>query len=210
VEVVRRHEIAVHKFLARRAGRDAADDLLGEVWVRAFGTRHRFRREYDDALPWLYGIARNVLRGHWRSVANDGASHTAGQTEEMVDPWDEVIERLDSAAWARELTAAVRELPPACREVLLLVAWEELTPAEAADVLGIPQGTARSRLHRARSALRLALARGVRAADTDTRRAGTGGAGANGRGTRRGTRRDGKEDACPSSNQNRTKHAKTR
>jgi RNA polymerase sigma-70 factor (ECF subfamily) len=185
VEVVRRHEIAVHKFLARRAGRDAADDLLGEVWERAFGTRHRFRPEYDDALPWLYGIARNVLRGHWRSVANDGTSYAAGPTEETVDPWDEVIERLDSAAWARELTAAVRELRQVDREVLLLVVWEELTPTEAAAVLGIPQGTARSRLHRARSALRLALAR-------------------------RGTRRDGEEDTCPSSNQNRTRHAKTR
>lgn len=47
---------------------------------------------------------------------------------------------------------------PRRRDVLLLVAWEQLTPAEAAVVLGVPQGTARSRLHRARAALRLALA----------------------------------------------------
>lgn len=192
VEVVRRHEVAVHKFLARRAGRDAADDLLGEVWVRAFGGRHTFRPEHADALPWLYGIARNVLRAHWRTArasrttTGDGAE----DVEEPVDPWDEVVERLDSAAWARELAAAVRELPSACREVLLLVAWEELTPGEAAEVLGIPQGTARSRLHRARTALRLALAR---------------------RGSRgSGTQGNGEEDPCLSSGQDKTTHAKTR
>jgi RNA polymerase sigma-70 factor, ECF subfamily len=193
VEVVRRHEVAVHKFLARRAGRDAADDLLSEVWVRAFGGRHTFRPEQTDALPWLYGIARNVLRAHWRTAGasrttlGDGAAAGAGaeEVDEPVDPWDEVVERLDSAAWARQLAAAVRELPSACREVLLLVAWEELTPAEAAEVLGIPQGTARSRLHRARAALRLALAR-------------------------RGTRGDGEEDTCLSSGQDNATHAKTR
>jgi RNA polymerase sigma-70 factor (ECF subfamily) len=156
VEVVRRHETAVHKFLARRAGHDAAGDLLGEVWVRAFGARHTFRTEYGNCLPWLYGIARNVLRAHWRTEGNGSENEPR---EETVDPWDEVVERLDSAAWARQLTAALRELAPACREVLLLVAWEDLSPAEAADVLGIPQGTARSRLHRARSELRIALAR---------------------------------------------------
>jgi RNA polymerase sigma-70 factor, ECF subfamily len=191
VEVVRRHEVAVYKFLARRAGRDAADDLLGEVWVRAFGGRHTFRPEHADALPWLYGIARNVLRAHWRTTQTgltapgNGTAAGAEDVDEPVDPWDEVVERLDSAAWARELAAAVRELPSACREVLLLVVWEELTPAEAAEVLGIPQGTARSRLHRARTALRLALAR-------------------------RGARGDGEEDTCQSSGQDKTTHAKTR
>jgi RNA polymerase sigma factor (sigma-70 family) len=193
VEVVRRHEVAVHKFLARRAGRDAADDLLGEVWVRAFGGRHTFRPEHADALPWLYGIARNVLRAHWRTVragpiaagGRAAAGNGAEEVDEPVDPWDEVVERLDSAAWARELAAAMRELPSACREVLLLVAWEELTPAEAAEVLGIPQGTARSRLHRARTALQLALARG-------------------------GIRGDGEEDTCLSNGQDKTTPAKTR
>jgi RNA polymerase sigma factor (sigma-70 family) len=199
VEVVRRHEVAVYKFIARRAGPEAADDLLGEVWERAFGARGRFWPEQADALPWLYGIARNVLRAHWRSerIAADGDA--AAGPGEAVDPWDEVIERLDSAAWSRELATAVRELPAACREVLLLVAWEELTPAEAADVLGIPQGTARSRLHRARSELRLVLARHLHADG-----AGAGGAVA---GIRNGTRGEGEEDTCQ---QNRTTPAKTR
>ena len=69
------------------------------------------------------------------------------------------MDRLDSAARAPGAGAALRALPAAEREVLLLVAWEQLTPAEAAVVLGVPQGTARSRLHRARAALRPVLAR---------------------------------------------------
>jgi RNA polymerase sigma factor (sigma-70 family) len=78
--------------------------------------------------------------------------------EVATDPWEDVVDRLDSAARMRALISAIRVLPPAEREVLLLVAWEQLTPAQAATVLGVPQGTARSRLHRARAALRLVLA----------------------------------------------------
>jgi RNA polymerase sigma factor (sigma-70 family) len=153
VEVVQRHEVAVHGFLARRAGHQVADDLLGEVWVRAFAARGGYDPGYDDALPWLYGIARNVLRAHWRTRRD--TDHPAAET--AVDPWDDVVDRLDSAARAQVLVPALRALPAAERDVLLLVAWEQLTPAEAASVLGVPPGTARSRLHRARAALRAAL-----------------------------------------------------
>lgn len=153
VEVVSRHEVAVHGYLARRAGREAADDLLAEVWVRAFGARGGYDPGFADALPWLYGIARNVLREHWRAAARAG--HLPAET--AADPWDEVVARLDSAAQAQKLASALRTLPPNDRDVLLLVAWEQLTPAEAALALGIPPGTARSRLHRARTALRLLL-----------------------------------------------------
>jgi RNA polymerase sigma-70 factor (ECF subfamily) len=162
VEVVRRHEVAVHGFLARRAGRQVADDLLGEIWTRAFAGRDGFDPgRHQDARPWLYGIARNVLRAYWRG-GRPADQPTArqighvGRAELATDPWDDVIDRLDSAAQARTLTGA---LPPAELEVLLLVAWEQLTPAQAAAVLGIPPGTARSRLHRARAALRPVLTR---------------------------------------------------
>jgi len=150
VEVAQRHEAAVHAFLARRAGRQAADDLLGEVWVRAFAARGGYDPARTDARPWLYGIARNVLRAHWSArLAPAGAA-----ADVPADPWDDVVERLDSAAAVQGLVSALRALPGPERDVLLLVAWEQLTPAEAAAVLGVPQGTARSRLHRARAALR--------------------------------------------------------
>ncbi len=153
VEVVSRHELAVHAFLARRAGPQVAADLLGEVWVRAFAGRAGYDPAYSDARPWLFGIARNVLRAHWRSHPADPAP----PADPAEDPWDEVIDRLDSAGQAQALATAIRALPPAERDVLLLVAWEQLTPAQAARTLGVPPGTARSRLHRARAALRLVL-----------------------------------------------------
>ena len=94
-------------------------------------------------------VARNVLREHWRS--HNGGDELAGVSETMVDPWDGIDDRLDSAGRIKTVISAVRLLPAAEREVLLLVAWEQLTPAEAAQVLGVPPGTARSRLHRARA-----------------------------------------------------------
>jgi RNA polymerase sigma factor (sigma-70 family) len=159
VEVVSRHEVAVHAFLARRAGHQVAADLLGEVWLRAFAGRGGYDPAYPDARPWLFGIARNVLRAHWR--ASHGENHAAEESalaQAQTDPWDDVVDRLDSATRVRALASAVRALPAEERDVLLLVAWEQLTPAQAATVLGVPQGTARSRLHRARAALRPVLA----------------------------------------------------
>jgi len=151
VEVARRHEVAMHGYLARRAGRQAADDLLAEVWLRAFAARGGYDTRYADARPWLYGIARNVLREHWRTTS--AGDEPTALDETRVDPWAGIDDRLDSAERAKAVVSAVRALPTAEREVLLLVAWEQLTPAEAAKVLGVPPGTARSRLHRARATL---------------------------------------------------------
>jgi RNA polymerase sigma-70 factor (ECF subfamily) len=154
VEVARRHEVAIHAYLARRAGRQAADDLLAEVWLRAFAAREGYDTRRADARPWLYGIARNVLREHWRARSTD---EPAALDDLRDDPWDGINDRLDSAGKAKAIASALRALPAAEREVLLLVAWEHLTPAEAAQALGVPQGTARSRLHRARATLRQML-----------------------------------------------------
>ena len=156
VSVVRRHEAAIHGYLTRRAGRQAADDLLADVWLRAFAARGGYDTGYADARPWLYGIARNVLREHWRASRHTGP---AAIDETTVDPWDGIDGLLDAASRAEAVMSAVRALPAVEREVLLLVAWERLAPADAAKVLGIPPGTARSRLHRARATLRQMLQR---------------------------------------------------
>jgi RNA polymerase sigma-70 factor (ECF subfamily) len=147
-----RHAPAVYRFLARRTGRDAAEDLLGEVFVAAVAARVRVQPHASgSALPWLYGIATNVVRQHLRRSAPHAlADHDA------VD-WDAVDDRLDAAARRQELRAALRALSPGERELLLLVAWEGLTPTEAAQVLGLTPVAARSRLHRARSRAQAAL-----------------------------------------------------
>jgi RNA polymerase sigma factor (sigma-70 family) len=158
-DLMRRHGQAIHAYLTRRSGRDAADDLLSEVVLRAYAARHRYDERWQDARPWLYSIARNVLREHWRRIGAAAAPDADPLAHLAVseDPWPDVDARLDAAAQVSDLRRALTSLAPGDREVLLLVTWEGLTPAEAAVALGIPPGTARSRLHRARSLMRQLL-----------------------------------------------------
>lgn len=154
-ELLRRHGPAIHAYLQRRSSRDSADDLLSEVFLRAYAAVRHYDERWQDARPWLYGIARNVLREHHRqghAPLADWARFTHAVS--VDDPWPDVDSRLDATARNSSLRRALASLAPADREVLLLVTWEGLTPAQAAVSLGIPQGTARSRLFRARAAMR--------------------------------------------------------
>lgn len=145
--LVRRHSQAVHGYLFRRSDHQTADDLLGDVWLRAFRSRHGYDQGWSTARPWLYGIAANALRTHWRQHLPGADS----PIEPGPDPWSDADARLDAARRWPALRGAIGELCPEDRDVLLLFAWEHLKPAEIAECLGIPQGTARWRLHRART-----------------------------------------------------------
>lgn len=149
-----RHSAALHDYLARRAP-TTADDLLAQVWLQAFTSRATYDPARGTPRTWLFGVARNVLAAHWRQ---DGRARTPLPRDEPVDdPWQAVDQRLDAAAVAPLIRDTLAQLPHVERELLLLVAWEQLTPTEAAAVVGVPAGTARSRLHRARTRLRAAL-----------------------------------------------------
>lgn len=149
--VVRALSPPLHAYLARRAGADA-DDLLAEVWLRAYAARGTFDPARGTVRVWSFGVARHVLLAHWRRVVD--VPHDTGAHEETSDPWPEVDDRLAAAAVAHALRAALAELPAVERELLLLVAWEGLTPTEAAAVVGVPAPTARTRLFRARQRIR--------------------------------------------------------
>lgn len=148
-----RHSGAVFRFLSRRCGPGAAEDLVGDVFVAALEARVRYRPHASgSALPWLYGIAGNVVRAHLRRQ----------RPSAMVDPdvgvdWDAVDERVDARAARRELRTALASLTPSEHEAFLLVAWEGLSPAEAAEVLGVTSTVIRTRVSRARSRARTAL-----------------------------------------------------
>ncbi|KAA1380076.1 RNA polymerase sigma factor [Aeromicrobium fastidiosum] len=149
-----RHAAAVHSYLARRAGRSVADDLLSEVFVAAVRARRRVRPHASgSALPWLYGIARNVVGSHFRSVKPSPSVHADAEVD-----WAAVDARIDASAAAADLRRALDGLSDVECEVLLLVAWEQLTITEAAAVLDITPTAARSRLHRARTRAAAALA----------------------------------------------------
>ncbi|MFD5828350.1 RNA polymerase sigma factor [Lentzea sp. NPDC060358] len=152
VEVISRHENAIGNYLARRVGRQAAEDVLSEVWVAAYESRANYDRSYPVARPWLFGVALNKVRRYWTSEPVAEAVPDFTDAKEW-DPWSEVDVRVDAQALLRR---ALARLKPEEREVLGLVAWEDLTVAEAGRVLDIPAGTARRLLHQARKALRAA------------------------------------------------------
>lgn len=151
--VYERHAGAVFRFLSRRVGAASAEDLLAEVFTTAFAARARFLpHESGSALPWLYGIAMNLVRGHLRR-----RQPSLSPVEVDVVDWSAVDDRLDAAARRAELRVALAALSPVERELLLLVAWEGLAPSEAGAALGLTPTAARSRLHRARSRAQMAL-----------------------------------------------------
>lgn len=147
-----RHYDAVFRYLARRIGRDDAEDLAAETFERAFDARGRYRPETATALPWLLGIAIRLLwhrrrdeDRRWRAYADVGR---VGRGEDVDLP------DADGRDVDRRLAAAVAALAQGDRDALLLYAWGGLSYEEIAAALGIPTGTVRSRLHRARRAVR--------------------------------------------------------
>lgn len=148
-----RHFDAVHRYLARRAGRQRADDLASQTFVVAFERRARFRVDASDARPWLLGIATNLLANDRRAERRllETFARVSGNAREAAVPVGSVGEA------DRDLAAALAKLDPAQRDVLLLHAWGDLSYEEISDALGIPLGTVRSRLSRARASLRAEL-----------------------------------------------------
>jgi RNA polymerase sigma-70 factor, ECF subfamily len=106
----------------------------------------------DDARPWLFATARNLLLAEWRKTSATGSRDQFPVTTLEAEP---EVQILDS-----ELDRCLRALPERDREALLLVAWEDLTPALAARSLGISQAAFRVRLHRSRMRLRRLLEAG--------------------------------------------------
>ena len=153
-----RHADGVHGYLAWRLGREAADDLLAETFALAFQHRRRYDVARADARPWLFGIATNLVGRHRRQEARRlRALARCEPPRGEEDAAERVIARLSADAVRPQLAAAIARLPVRYRDVLLLHAWAELNHQEIATALGVPAGTVRSRLSRARARLRAVL-----------------------------------------------------
>jgi RNA polymerase sigma factor (sigma-70 family) len=153
-----RHASHIHRYVTRRLGDAIADDVVGDTFLAAFQGRRRYDLGRPDARPWLYGIAANVMGKHRRAevrmlqaFARTGADPVAESYADRAD------ERVAAASVHRQLAAALADLAARDRDVLLLIAWADLSYEEVAAALGIPAGTVRSRLHRARGKVREAL-----------------------------------------------------
>ena len=148
-----RHAVGVQAFCLRRtADRAAAEEATSEVFLELWRRRHRLTVPGDSARPLLLGIALNVLRHRWRTERRHRATmkrlHEAFESLPAAE--EPAAETLEALTRARSL---IERLPHREAETLMLIAWGELSYEETASVLGIPIGTVRSRLARARHRL---------------------------------------------------------
>lgn len=144
-----RHAPAVKAYVMRRAPASIADDVVADVFTVCW---RRLEDVPTDPLPWLIGVAARVLRTHRRSETRRlrlGRRVADAEPVPTVEP--PVLEH-------PTLGAGLAEMRDTDRELLLLIAWDGLSPSQAAAVLGIAPVTVRVRLHRARARLRIALA----------------------------------------------------
>src|SRR5580658_4194312 len=145
----------IQLYVVRRLGANAADDIVAETFLLAFRQRASYDLARTDARPWLYGIATNLIGRHrraeirlYRALARTGA-------DPVTEPFtDRVDDQVSAGRASRQLAAALARLSAELRDTMLLAAWSDLSYEQIALALGVPTGTVRSRLSRARSKLR--------------------------------------------------------
>jgi RNA polymerase sigma factor (sigma-70 family) len=153
-----RYAKQVHQYVSRRLGTQLADDITGETFLIAFRRRESYDPARSLARPWLYGIATRLVARHRRSEERYLRALQRTGVDPLPEPMAEtVVRQVAAGAQDRALAGALTRLPRGERDVLLLVAWADLSYEETAQTLGVPLGTVRSRLHRARRRLREAL-----------------------------------------------------
>jgi RNA polymerase sigma-70 factor, ECF subfamily len=150
-----RYFAEIHGYAAKRAGREAADDIAAETFLTAFWARRRFDPARGTVKAWLYGIVTNHLSAYrrrelraYRAMTRSGLSAPDGGHA------DRVVERVTAGSLRGPLAKALADLSRGERDVLLLVALGDLSNTDVAAALGIPYGTVASRLSRARAKLR--------------------------------------------------------
>lgn len=148
-----RHYDAILRYARQRVGHDAGEEIAATTMLIAFERRLTYDGRYPSARAWLYGIATNLIRHHFR----DEKTHLAAIAKLPIDPAPEDIadpERLDALLTKPALVQALRTLQPGDRDAFLLLALADLSYEEIAEALRVPMGTVKSRIHRARHLLR--------------------------------------------------------
>ncbi|MBB5868810.1 RNA polymerase sigma-70 factor (ECF subfamily) [Allocatelliglobosispora scoriae] len=145
------HHPQVYAYAVSRAGRSLADDVAGETFLIAW-------RKFDEVpatpLPWLLGVARNVVRRRYDAEVRQTA--LAAELRTWAQPAHRDV--ADGVTEKAAMLAALARLGEDDRELLTLVAWHGLTAREAARVVGCSTAAYAVRLHRARKRLQQALA----------------------------------------------------
>lgn len=132
-----------------------AEDVVSLTFLEAWRLRGKLRDEGDSPLPWLMGIATNVLRNRARAARRHQRAMVRLPVKETVPDFaDELIRRIGDAEQLSAAQAGLARLRQSERDIFTLCVWSGLSYQEAAQALGIPVGTVRSRLARARARLR--------------------------------------------------------
>lgn len=152
-QLFERHWEALFRFCQSRAG-SAGEDIAAEAFRVAFDRRRRYDSRYGDARPWLFGIATNLLRDHFRSARREEHKLTRSATLDPPAHDHAEINELERQLLGPQLAQALQGIPATDRDALLLLAWADLDYEQIAQALGVPLGTVRSRIHRARQRVR--------------------------------------------------------
>jgi len=152
-QLFERHWHALFRFCQSRAG-SAGEDIAAETFRVAFDRRRRYDARYGDARPWLFGIATNLLRDHFRSARRDEQKLTRSAALDSPAHSGDELNELERQLLGPQLADALQGLPAADRDALLLLAWADLDYEQISQALGVPIGTVRSRIHRARQRVR--------------------------------------------------------
>ena len=162
-ELFRRHAPHIQRYVTRRLGSgvlnaSGADDIVAETFLLAFRQRDRYDPSQADARPWLYGICTNLIGRHRRAEIRQYRAFARTGADSVTESFaDRVDERVSAANDSPLLAALLAGMSAKLRDPLLLAAWGGLSYEEIAVALGVPVGTVRSRLSRARSKLRKIL-----------------------------------------------------
>lgn len=149
--IFERHYRSVFRFAVRRVGPDEGPDVAAEVFSRAFSIRRRYDQNKPNSLPWLYGIAANIVGDRIRKSSRRPPLLVSAASLKEDDLTEDADNRVIAEQVGDRLNHALAQLSTRDRETLLLHALEGLTYSEIGRALAIPAGTVGSRLNRARA-----------------------------------------------------------
>ena len=143
-------------FLQLGGDEELAADATHDVFLRVYEARNRYQ-EGKSVSTWLFTIAYNICRNHYRSNAYETQLSATLDAEPISEEQIEV--QLDAAALDEALAQVLSELPPPLHQLFSLHYQEELTIPQVAEIVGIPEGTVKSRLHKTMNIIRKKLKR---------------------------------------------------
>lgn len=155
-ELYRRYARRLKGFFFLQLGGDEelAADSTHDVFLRAYEARTRYR-EGSNVSTWIFTIAYNICRNHYRTNAYEAQLLANLDAEPLSDQQIEV--ELDAAVLDEALAQVLSELPVPLHQLFSLHYQEELTVPQIAEIVGIPEGTVKSRLHKTMNIIRKKL-----------------------------------------------------